>query len=465
MIKDIYVLNKNLQPIGIVDGFKSCIWANRYNEIGDCEIYIEASVENLKLLKKGYYLIRENDDDMVCRIKKVEIDTNSEEGNYLIVTAYDCKDYADQRIIWNTMNIDGNVESAIREMVDKTLCNPDAIERQLLKQNGQQLFYLGDVAGFTETTAEQISYKIVGEKIREYCKLYGWGYKVILLNQALYFLLYKGIDRSNYVVFSDDYENLQSSKYVENDTNLGNVALIGGEGEGSERTKEVIGNGSGVDRYEKFIDARDISKNVSWSELTELYPTTSQGGRGSIVSNGNAYAYKMSFIDIQIIDNGQLIRLKNKYPNGQELIIDGDFYYRISNIIIANLDTNEPNENTTVTLCDVLYSLYLLNRGSEKLAEYGSKISFEGSVEPNTTFEYKKDYFIGDLVNVENEYGISLKARISEVIEIQDDNGYSIEPKFEYIQENDSGLIQLLVTENNECILTEDEEPLEIEKE
>lgn len=465
MIDDIYVLDKNLKYVGIIDDFKSCIWANRYDEIGDCEIYIEANTKNLNLLKEGNYLIRNDDDEMVCRIKKIEIDTDSEEGNFLIITAYDCKDFLEQRIIWETLNVDGNVENAIREMVDKSLINPQNEDRKLKKKNGEQLLYLGAVANFEESTTEQISYKIVGEKVREYCKLYGWGYKVILINENLYFILYKGTDRSNYVVFSNEYENLKTTKYVESHNNLGNVALIGGQGEGSERIKETIGNGSGVNRYEKFIDAKDISKNINWSELIQLYPTIEQGGRGSIVQNGSSYGYKLTYVNIQIIDNNQLAKLQVIYPNGEEIIVDGDFYYRIPNIIVADLDTNQPNDSTTVILRDVIYSLYLLNRGSEKLAEYGSEVSFEGSVEPNITFKYKEDYFLGDLVTVENEYNISLKARISEVIEIQDDNGYSIEPKFEYMQEKDSGLIQILTTENKESLLTEDEELLEIEKE
>lgn len=462
MIKDVYVLNKNLQPVGLIDSFKSCIWVNRYNEIGDCEIYIDANEENLQLLQKGYYLVREND-EMVCRIKKIEIDTDSEDGDFLTVTGYDAKDYLDQRIIWGTMSIDGNVEEAIRQMIDETICNPSINSRKLLKQNGEQLLYLGDIAGFTENTTEQNSYKVIGEKIREYCKTFNWGYKVILINNALYFILYKGTNRSNYVVFSDDFENLQSTKYIEDDSKLGNVALIGGEGEGSERTRESIGNNSGVDRYEVFVDARDISKTVNWSELVQIYPMSSQGGQGSIIRNGNAYAYKMNYINIQIIDSEQLAQLQTDYPSGEEIIIDGEIYYQIPNIIIADLETSSPSDNTSVVLRDVIYSIYLMNRGYEKLSEYGSNTSFEGSVEPNTTFEYKKDYYLGDIIKVKNVYGISIKARITEVIEIQDDNGYSIEPKFEYIKQKSNGVEDLLITENKECILTEDEIPLAIE--
>ena len=55
---DVYVLDKNLNLIGIIDTYSSLIWANRYKEDGDCELYVEATTENFNLLKKNYYLYR-----------------------------------------------------------------------------------------------------------------------------------------------------------------------------------------------------------------------------------------------------------------------------------------------------------------------------------------------------------------------------------------------------------------------
>lgn len=425
---DIYVLDKNLQIIDVIDAYKSCIWANRYNEIGDCELYVEASEKNIKILKMGNYLIR-LDDEMVCEIKKIEIDTGVEDGNYLIITGIDVKDKLNQRIIWGTMNCDGKVEDFIREIITENIINPNIQARKFLKPNGEQLLFLADKINLLEVTTEQISYQQIGEKIKEYCKSYNWGYKIYLDDKYLYFALYKGTDRSNYVVFSNDYENLHSSKYLEDNTNLGNVALVAGEGEGSERRKEIVGNISSTERYEVYVDAKDISKTITFGELKNIYPN------GTIIQNGEDYAYKMSVLNIQIVSDEQLEKLKLEYPNGTEIVIEGNNYYQIQNIIIADLDLPDLEDEDNVTLRDIIYTVYLLNRGQEKLIEYGNNTSFEGAVEPNTTFEYKKDYFLGDLVTAENEYGISMVARITEVVEVKDDNGYSVEPKFEYIKE------------------------------
>ena len=430
---DIYVLDRNLEAVGVIDTYRSLIWANRYYEVGDCELYLEASEENISLLQDGNYLIRP-DDDMVCRINRVEVDTNSTNGNYLIVNGYDAKSLLDQRIVWSTMTCDGNVESFIRSLVNLTLINANLGARQVYKPNGTKLLQLGTAAGFTDVTTEQVTYKNVGEKVREYCKTYEWGYRVVLDNGQLWFQLYSGTDRSNEVFFSDEYENLSSTKYIDDKTNMGNVALVAGEGEGANRSRNVYGYAEGIDRYEHFIDAKDIAKSITWEELTDTYPTTDDGGEGYITGNATSgYTYNMNYINIQIVDSDQLTWLQTNFPSGQEVTIDGNEYYQVYNEVIADLPSNAPEDSSVCTLRDLIYMVYLLNRGAEKIAQYGEVESFEGSVIPNITFVYKQDYFLGDIVNVENEYGISADARITEVVEVVDESGYSMEPTFEYL--------------------------------
>lgn len=432
-IGDVYVLNKNLDIVYVIDTYKSCIWSNRYVELGDCELYIPANPYLLGILLKDYYLVRLND-DMVCRIKKVELTTDVENGDYIIVTGKDTKDLCDQRIIWDTIGCNGNLETFIRQMVTSSLISPSLQSRTALKPNGDPLITLGTAAGFTDVLTGQVSYKNLGEKIRDYCTKYGWGYKVILNDNILNFVLYKGADRSDSVIFSDDYENLDATTYIQDVTSMGNVALVGGEGEGSARSKNVSGSAEGTDRYEIFVDAKDITHTVAWSDLVALYPTTASGGQGYFATESGQPVYRLNYLNIQIVDEEQLLRLRSKYPSGAVVTIDGIDYYQVSNITIADVPSTSPSSSDNVTLRDVIYDVYLLNRGYEKLADYGEKISFNGTIEPNITFEYKKDYGLGDIVTVENQYGVSASVRIVEVIEVDDDDGYSVQPKFQIIE-------------------------------
>ena len=430
MRTDVYVLNQNLELVAIIDAYKSLIWASRYWDVGDCELYLPATADNLKFLKIGFYLMR-TDDDMVCRIKRIEIDTDAENGNYMIVNGEDTKSYLDQRIIWGTATCKGKAETFLRNIVDKSLINASLTFRNLVKPNNGKLLKLGALAGLPDVASEQMSYKNIGEKTREFCRAFGWGYRVIfdVVSNVpfLAFELYKGADKINEVYFSPDYENLASTKYILDKTNRGNVALCAGEGEGAKRTRSTVGYAEGTGRFEIYVDAKDISKEITWAELTEDYPG------GTLEASGAVYNYKVSSIDIQIFSADQLSWLAANYPSGQVVTVDGVEYYRIGNAVLATVPDANPDDSTLVTIKDLVYIPYLLNRGVDALAEYGTTETFEGSVIPDVTFVYGRDYSLGDIVTVRNEYGIEAAARIVEVVEVIDDNGRRIEPKFENV--------------------------------
>ena len=87
---DINILNENFERIAICDYYKSLMWCKRYYEVGALDIEIEATAETVELFQRGNYITRD-DDDGVYRIEAIEISTDIEEGDYLIVGAYDCK--------------------------------------------------------------------------------------------------------------------------------------------------------------------------------------------------------------------------------------------------------------------------------------------------------------------------------------------------------------------------------------
>lgn len=411
---DIYILDGNLQKLGIVQGFKSLIWAERYREVGDCELYIPASKDALELMQIGRYLFR-SDVKHVCIIKKITVTTDAEEGNFLIVEGQDPKCLLDQRIVWNTTTINGNVAVALRNMVRTAGADRATADRMFKKTNGVRLLYTNGATELTETSHEQISYKNLGEVIREKCAQYDWGYRLNYSTEydgCLSFWLYKGEDKTGSVIFSRYLDNLNSTKYTTDDTLLGNVALIAGEGEGAARAKATVGTAIGVDRHEIFVDADSTSRSITYEELTASYPN------GTISASG------------------------------------GKYYYSVGGQIIAEVPSASPAASDTVTLTSTIYDGYLIARGNDALAEYGETTSFEGSVVPNGQFAYREDYTLGDIVSIRTEYGVQASARVVEVVEVWDENGYSLEPKFEYVEVSDTR--GALLTQDREVMLTED---------
>ena len=84
-------------------------------------------------------------------------------------------------------------------------------------------------------------------------------------------------------------------------------------------------------------------------------------------------------------------------------------------------------------ISDDEYYEQLAEDGAKTLAENNVVETFTGTVDYLTTFKYGEDYYMGDIVQVVNEYGISSTPRIIETIEYEDENGYSLIPTFEYL--------------------------------
>ena len=59
-------------------------------------------------------------------------------------------------------------------------------------------------------------------------------------------------------MFSKEYENIIEQVYTLSRAEYANTALVGGEGEGADRIFVTTGGGSSEDRYEVFVDAKDL---------------------------------------------------------------------------------------------------------------------------------------------------------------------------------------------------------------
>lgn len=93
------------------------------------------------------------------------------------------------------------------------------------------------------------------------------------------------------------------------------------------------------------------------------------------------------------------------------------------------------SEVDDVQLSDDAYAALLQQEGKATLVENAEVISFEGEIEATLMFKYGKDFFNGDIVQVANEYGHETRARIIEMVISENEEGKSIYPTYETIQE------------------------------
>lgn len=85
------------------------------------------------------------------------------------------------------------------------------------------------------------------------------------------------------------------------------------------------------------------------------------------------------------------------------------------------------------TLSPSDYNLLLTSRGVRDLNGQSSLEVFDGQVDPSINYVYDRDYSLGDIVQIENEYGLNGTTRVQEFTFSEDKAGERFYPTFERI--------------------------------
>lgn len=283
MIDFLEVKDASRTTIGIIDVANSIIWHRVYYGVGDFEIYAQATPQNVELLKVGNYITRQNDEEIGV-IEKINFDYSSIDGYMITASGRFAKSILDRRLIYKlkeTVNtptiLRGNVEIAVRQLVLDNAINCSFNNRRNISILG-----LAALKNLTPTivdeenhaTEKQVSYQNLMEYTDQVLQEYGMSANIIFNdgNKKLLYSVFMGTDRStdntngnDPIVFSIDYDNLNSSNYFYGIHGFKNEALIGGEGEGLERFFTLLVTDprdppAGLQLRELFVDASDINR-------------------------------------------------------------------------------------------------------------------------------------------------------------------------------------------------------------
>lgn len=328
---DLMVLNKDLDAITVIDIYESFIWTDRYYRYGDFELYTPMASGVLDYLKQDYYLQMRGSDRLMI-MEKILIASDSENGNHITVTGRSLESILDRRIIWGLMTLNGSFQDAIETLLNACIINPSNVNRKI----PNFVFQKSTDPRITELTLDaQYTGDNLYDVIQKLCEERGVGFKVVLNDDKQFvFSLYMGTDRSYeqtevpYVVFSPSFDNVISSNYMESKSSLKNVALIGGEGEGSQRTYAAVGNLIGMERREMFVDARDISSDVDNDEKlsAEAYKALlMQRGRENLSENTAVTSFEgemevsIMYIYGQDFFDGDIVQMMNEYGHSSKV--------------------------------------------------------------------------------------------------------------------------------------------------
>lgn len=86
-------------------------------------------------------------------------------------------------------------------------------------------------------------------------------------------------------------------------------------------------------------------------------------------------------------------------------------------------------------ITDEEYMAQLYQQGVSALGDRATIESYAGEVITGNTYQYGQDYYLGDIVTVITEFGAKITARITEIIENEDETGVKTIPTFSYALE------------------------------
>lgn len=95
----------------------------------------------------------------------------------------------------------------------------------------------------------------------------------------------------------------------------------------------------------------------------------------------------------------------------------------------------ETYDDSGEQISDSEYLRRMAVKGAEELAEYPVTVAFEGEIEAYRQFIYNRDFFLGDIVQVVNKYGMESRSRIDEVVLSEDSSGRALYPTFVAVED------------------------------
>lgn len=348
------LLNDDFEAISILEKFKSLLWVDKYWTHGDLTIQVTPSDDLLAQIEGATYA-RLAESDRLMIIEDLIIDHDRDGSGKMEVKGRSLESILDRRIVWEPTFVDGFMQDGIEAMLNDNLISPTDTARQI-----PNFVFLASTDPLI--TGLSINTQFRGETllaaISAMCRAKQVGFKVVLnSNNEFEFSLYAGVDRSynqneeQFVVFSNKFDNLNKTSYVQTSKFQKTVILVGGEqGVGNARTTTIVeaigGSLSGLNRKETYLEP-PIQRNL---------------GNGQILSEED-------------------------------------------------------------------YILQLQGRGTEDLAQKVFVTAFDGEID-QVQFALGVDFFLGDIVQLEDSYGHGAMSRVTEIAYSHDSSGESIFPSF-----------------------------------
>lgn len=373
---NITILNTNFEAVGIIDNFVSMIWTARYDEAGDFEIILPMDTPVLSVIKEDYYLVND-ESDCVMIVEDMIITTDVEGGKRLKITGYSLEKILDRRIVWT------------KTIFKKTYANDnDLVGTAPLLQNGVK--------------------KLINENV---------------ISPSL------AARRISNFVFEDSTDERITKLTIEAQYRGENIYEI----LKSLCKQHRMGFRVTLNSSNQFVFKLYMGDDRSYEQLANPYVVFSPDNDN--LFNSTYCKSKSSFKNVALVAGEESEDESKK--DYQDPVVVGNALGMERREIFADGSDISINEDDDTTLTPTQFRAHLKQRGIDTLIENLEIEAFEGEVEATIMYKYGEDFFMGDIIQLADEYGHEGQAYISEFIISQDESGISMYPTFITLQEGD----------------------------
>ena len=358
---DVYILDSLLRRIDVIDQYESFIWTDRWYELGDFELVVDASWKNQQRLRNDT-LLAINDSDHIMTIQSVLMAGNDDDTRLMLTIKGKSLEYIledrvakasfDSIAIFPRWYLEGApgylARSIVKEVCVNGILNASDIIPMLsvpLTQ-GQAIWPPDTIPESNVSIKMELEPASLLASVQQICKANSLGFGILRKpdKPELYFEVWSGSDRTggnsaglSPVIFSSALDNLANTTELTSKETYKNVAYVLSDKGGAI----VHGNGDGSDRM--------------------------------------------------------------------------GLRRRVLLVTIDNLRENT-NENYMST------AALLQKRGREALASHRQIHAIDGEIS-KSSYKYRKDYFLGDLVELRSDNDVKKIMRVTEQIFVSDAEG------------------------------------------
>lgn len=290
MTYDVLVYDDNWELKTIVDNYESLVWTDKAKECGDFELYMYYDPDLWKTIKLGTFL-RIQDSEHTMMVNKRDLKDTFEDAPRMIFTGKSMEYITSRRVVYKQIDVTAPPGDIVNKLLDENCIDGPYLQQFAPDPTNPNNKYRGitglyrDESNWRQELGEvQISKQYLGQNIYEavsdLVRTYSSPMCYIFVHHTddnkWRWRLGTGVNRcwnqgtNDWVTFSNDFNNLKASEFVQDNEKYANAFYVTGADPGNnnpritipiERTERDTPQGgfiSGAKRIEKWIDGSNV---------------------------------------------------------------------------------------------------------------------------------------------------------------------------------------------------------------